>query len=136
MLFESLTLLYEIYDIYIPPSPSPIIFLLFFIYLLLKKYIYSSRTPLLNTPIDKKLSIEILAIFICRMERVQNGCQSCNAFNKTIKSWQRFSGGDYDTERRQNRAVKSLQCAGVINPPRGGTFSNAITLLLLSLARN
>ena len=32
----------------------------------------------------------------------------------------RFSGegGDYDTERRQNRAVKSLQCAGVINPPR------------------
>lgn len=55
-------------------------------YLFIIKKIYLS---LLNPPINYKLSIEILAIFICRMERVQNGCQSCNAFNKTIKSWQR-----------------------------------------------
>lgn len=77
MLSESLTLLYEISVFSFPPIIN---------YFFIIKKIYLS---LLNPPINYKLSIEILAIFICRMERVQNGCQSCNAFNKTIKSWQR-----------------------------------------------
>lgn len=77
MLSESLTLLYEISVFSFPPIIN---------YLFIIKKIYLS---LLNPPINYKLPIEILAIFICRMERVQNGCQSCNAFNKTIKSWQR-----------------------------------------------
>lgn len=77
MLSESLTLLYEISVFSFPPIIN---------YLFIIKKIYLS---LLNPLINYKLSIEILTIFICRMERVQNGCQSCNAFNKTIKSWQR-----------------------------------------------
>lgn len=77
MLSESLTLLYEISVFSSPPIIN---------YLFIIKKIYLS---LLNPPINYKLSIEILAIFVCRMERVQNGCQSWNAFNKTIKSWQR-----------------------------------------------
>lgn len=77
MLSESLTLLYEISVFSSPPIIN-------YLFIIKKIYLF-----LLNPPINYKLSIEILTIFICRMERVQNGCQSCNPFNKTIKSWQR-----------------------------------------------
>lgn len=73
-----------------------------------KKYIYSIlRIALIEyTDNDKnypsKFQLVLLKIF--RMERVQNGCQSCNAFNKIIKSWRFPEGG-----RSRHRAAKIVQ---------------------------
>lgn len=105
------------------------IFFLFinYLFIIIKKNTYSPRAPFIESTYWLRAIHRNFSYFY--LERVQNGCQSCNAFNKTIKSWQRGDSRGRVAITTQSAAkivqlkVYNVQASLTL---RGGSFSNAI----------